>query len=370
MPRSGGRRPLALPRSRPGTRFRQEQAGPLPMSAIPSSGSRGTRSGSPAGSRTTARWSRLAAARRSARCSARRPAADRRAEAAHASFLVGHSYLGAVARGLLEVVAEDFVVARRDRPVRSSHEANRSWSSARDRLRQRVVRGVPDQQMAEPEGVLVGEHRGSAGRAPSGRAPGGASLHAPSGASGDKRPTRAPRERPSHRPTRARRHHCALVASKAVEPRREQRLDRRRHRRPRERSPRRDPGSVLRWSTALVDEHLRASPRRTAGCPRRPAIRVAAAPAARPVPDQPASFSARERLEHHRVAFGFPPPQPGRRSRSSGLARHSSRSGRRAPVGQVLDEIEERRLAPVHVVEDDDHRPLASASLSRSLRTA
>ena len=60
------------------------------------------------------------------------------------------------------------------------------------------------------------------------------------------------------------------------------------------------------------------------------------------------------------VAFSLPPPQPGRASSSSGRARQTSRIGTSArPVGEVLDEVEERRLAPVDVVEDDDEGPPA-----------
>ena len=48
----------------------------------------------------------------------------------------------------------------------------------------------------------------------------------------------------------------------------------------------------------------------------------------------------------------------------------SSRIGAsRREVGDVLDQVEERLLAPVHVVEDADERPLA-ATASSSLRNA
>ena len=60
------------------------------------------------------------------------------------------------------------------------------------------------------------------------------------------------------------------------------------------------------------------------------------------------------------IAFGRSAHQSGRVSTSSGRARQSSRIG--APCdhsGDVLDEVEERRLGPVDVVQDDHERPLA-----------
>ena len=65
------------------------------------------------------------------------------------------------------------------------------------------------------------------------------------------------------------------------------------------------------------------------------------------------------------VALSFPPAQPGRASRSSGRARQTSRIGGLArPVGDVLDQVEERWLGPVDVVEDDDEALAVGASAS------
>ena len=70
------------------------------------------------------------------------------------------------------------------------------------------------------------------------------------------------------------------------------------------------------------------------------------------------------------VALSLPPAHAGRRSSSSGRAMQSEQDRRVArPVGDVLDEIEEGRLGPVEVVEDDDERPPAPPA-SSSLRTA
>ena len=57
------------------------------------------------------------------------------------------------------------------------------------------------------------------------------------------------------------------------------------------------------------------------------------------------------------TAFSLPPPQPGRSSSKSGLARQTSRMRRvTREVGDVVDEVEERRLGPVQVVEHDHER--------------
>ena len=64
------------------------------------------------------------------------------------------------------------------------------------------------------------------------------------------------------------------------------------------------------------------------------------------------------------VAFSLPPPQPGRMSSSSGRARQIEQDrGAARPVGEVLDEIEERRLGPVDVVEDENERSSARERL-------
>ena len=66
------------------------------------------------------------------------------------------------------------------------------------------------------------------------------------------------------------------------------------------------------------------------------------------------------------VAFSLPPPQPGCASRSSVRATQRRRIGAsRDEVGDVLDEVEERRLGPLQVVEDDDQRPLRRARLEQ-----
>ena len=64
------------------------------------------------------------------------------------------------------------------------------------------------------------------------------------------------------------------------------------------------------------------------------------------------------------VAFSFPPPQPGRTSRSSGRATQRRKIGAFArPVDDVLDQVEERWLRPVQVVEDEDEGTLLGEPL-------
>ena len=64
------------------------------------------------------------------------------------------------------------------------------------------------------------------------------------------------------------------------------------------------------------------------------------------------------------AAFSLPPPQAGRDVEQVG-ARHAQEQDRRAarPVGDVLDEVEERGLAPVDVVEHEHERALARRGL-------
>ena len=51
-----------------------------------------------------------------------------------------------------------------------------------------------------------------------------------------------------------------------------------------------------------------------------------------------------------------PAPQPGRRSASSGLVVHTTRSDSPAAVAEkLLDDVEQEAARPVHVLEHDDH---------------
>ena len=73
-------------------------------------------------------------------------------------LLVGRSYLGAAAKGLLEVVAEDLLVfGEASAHLRLEPVGELLVQLGARLLGQRVVRGVADEEMAELEGVLVGE---------------------------------------------------------------------------------------------------------------------------------------------------------------------------------------------------------------------
>ncbi len=179
------------------------------------------------------------------------------------------------------------------------------------------------------------------------------------------RPPRSSVRRRARRPRRAelladRRRpleHRALARLEPVEPGGEQRLDRRRDRErpacpcPRRTSPR--------------------PPRRTAGCPRRPDDPLCGLAAL--------GHSVGELREQR--ARRRPPPAARARSRLAAPARtlleqvgprHAEQEQRRvaAPVGDVLDEIEERRLGPVQVVDDERRAGGGAASASSSRATA
>ena len=136
-------------------------------------GSRRRRSG-PSGASATARSS-SDARRVEVLPLERRPAGGREAPARALGELGGARVVGVelapVARGLLEVVADDLVLLVRGSRVASSQSAKRSCSSARDGLRQRLVGRVADQEVAEAEGVVARRSAcDRAARAPCGRA--------------------------------------------------------------------------------------------------------------------------------------------------------------------------------------------------------
>ena len=67
------------------------------------------------------------------------------------------------------------------------------------------------------------------------------------------------------------------------------------------------------------------------------------------------------------AAFDFPPPQPGRRSSSSGRAVPMTRSGESAhPVDQVVDEVEQVVVGPVQILEDEHQRPTLGERLEEA----
>ena len=144
----------------------------------------------------------------------------------------GMAELAPVAVGLFEVVAEDLVPLDQDGAVLLEPVGEALVQLRPDRLGQRVVGGVADQQVAEAEAVLAGEQRRS-GRISSLR------TSAASRGVTCARPVRGParrrggRARPRRRPARAR----PARRLELVEPGREQRLQRRRAPPPRRRPP-------------------------------------------------------------------------------------------------------------------------------------
>jgi hypothetical protein len=89
----------------------------------------------------------------------RRPAREPLARAQRQP-LVGDAELRLVHRGLLEVVAEDFVELDQRRAVSLEPLGKALVQLRACRLRQRVIRGVSDQEVAEAERVVRGDLRG------------------------------------------------------------------------------------------------------------------------------------------------------------------------------------------------------------------
>ena len=172
----------------------------------------------------------------------------------------------------------------------------------------------------------------------------------------------APELLPTPRPARA----PPARRSPAGRGARQQRLDRRRDgtrrdrpRPPTARSPAQEP---------IVDEHG-ASPRRTAGCPRRPP-RCGTPRVKRPRPAGSRSAAPLGRREGLRISVSRSPcgaPSAGRSSRSSGRA-SSSRIG--APPSVATYSTGRGRSAPPSGRRRRPPPAAAPASVSRSLRTA
>ena len=207
------------------------------------------------------------------------------------------------------------------------------------RLRQRVVGGVTDQDVPEAVGVVARELR----RSPAGRAPCGRAREPPS------RPVSAPSAC-----TAPRWNTCPSTA-------------------PRSSTLRSSPSS---WSSRAASSAWtvggtttsppplrrpsRPSPRRRADFrrPRRGSSRRAQRRSCRRACAISSSVSSGESGSSRTVvAFSSPPPQPAAGRAAPGRPRQRSRIGAPAAHGRgVLDEVEERRLAPVDVVEDHEQR--------------
>ncbi len=216
------------------------------------------------------------------------------------------------------------------------------------RLRQRLVGGVANKEM--PEAVrLVGGDRGRVGAD---------KLLADEGDEPrvDLPLIRGEREHCAAMEDlaldRAALEHGALVGRESVEPGREQRVDRRRHGDLAVRLPR-------ELNHLLDEERIAAGGVSDPSNERFVAFREQAA-------DKLIGLLAPERLQQHRrcVQLASAPTRP----RVEQLRPpHAEQQDRRVPgeVCDVLDQVEERRLPPVDVVEDDHERQLRGGGLER-----
>ena len=151
------------------------------------------------------------------------------------------------------------------------------------------------------------------------------------------------------------REHPAFIGLETVEPGGEQRLDRRRNR-----DLRLDVLAVGEHGEHLLEEE-RVSRRgggdacASLGCKLRPG---------RDVRDELGRLFLGERLEQdrRRVELAAGPARPAVEELRAGEADDQDRCVA-YPVGEVLDEVEQRRLGPVHVLEREDERELAGERL-------
>ena len=253
--------------------------------------------------------------------------------------VVGRPELSAVAAGLLEVVAEDLVQLDELGAVVLQPGCEALVEVGAGGLRQCVVGGVADQQVAETEGILAEElgpvradqrladERGQARRHL--RLLGCERLHG--AAVEDLSLDRAPLE------------HASLGRLELIQARAEQRLQRGR-----------DDHVALRL--AGHRQHLLDEERVSA----RGASDLLAQLAGDPLRDELVDVVVAQRLEPKRH-------RPGRAALGELRPRHAEHQDRRARGQQrdVLDQVEERLLAPLDVVEDDDERPLRRGLLQR-----
>ena len=255
----------------------------------------------------------------------------------------------AVAVGLLEVVAEDLVELDQVGAALLEPVGEALVQLGARRLRQRVVGGVADQQVAEAEGVLARELRRS-GRTSSLRTSavsrgadlrlvGASAWTAPRWKTSPSTAPRSSTRRSAGSSWSRRAASSAWIVGGTVDVAVARLLDQRDH---------------------LLDEQRVA----LGGL----AIRVAQRRASRLAEARIISVRlvGAERLEQHGGRVQLAAAQPGRRSSSSGRAMQSSRIGAsRREVGDVLDQVEERLLAQWMSSKTHDERPLGAACLEQ-----
>ncbi len=272
-----------------------------------------------------------------------------------AGLVVDPAELCAVPVRLLEVVADDLVV----RPVTSaarcsSQLARRACRSAAELLRHRGVRDVADEDVVEAEAVVARKERVVRdARTPCAR---GRGDRPEAGAVPREQLATAPRwnSRPS---TEARCTTARSAGLEAVDARGQERLDGRRH------------GLVCR--VAGRRRAWRGSARRRAGCPRR-ARRSGAEPRgarSRPAaaPRRAVRLRRRQRIAARRASRrgGCRPGRALVEQVGTGEAEEQDWCAARE-AGDVLEEVEQRRLRPVDVVDRDDERPPAGERLEQA----
>ena len=222
------------------------------------------------------------------------------------------------------------------------------------RLRQRVVGGVADQQVAEAERVVAGELR-AVGADQLLAHERGQARRRPRGSSGRERlrRRRGGRPRPRPRRARARARSCRRRAGRGA-----------RRAAPGSSAARRRSPSADSRSSASSSSTKSGLPSAASTDPARAGRRRALA--AEQLVDQRVRLVRRERLEQHRrrVQLAAAPGRAPLEQLRPGHAEEQDRCVARE-VGDVLDQVEERRLAPVDVVEDDDERPLARSRLEQ-----
>ena len=161
-----------------------------------------------------------------------------------------------------------------------------------------------------------------------------------------------------------------LVSAQPVESRREERMDRRRNRDPRE-IARRHPRAVAAREQPVVDQH-----REHLLDEERISLRGAHDPVADGLVELRAAEEVRHELGGLAVAQSL--EEHGRRVElAAAPARalveelrtcEADEQNRRfaGPIGEVLDEVEERRLGPLEVVEEGDQRPRPALGLEEA----
>ena len=293
----------------------------------------------------------------SPRANARRPAAPRCSAPARptsARVLVERPELVEVAVRLLEVIAEHLLVLADDRLADRAREPRRDLLVQRRArpLRHRLVDGVADQAAVEPERVADGERRPR--RLDQLLADELAQRSCSSVARRFRREL-GQRRRPellAH--DRRMLEHRELIRFEAIESRGEERLDRRRDRDRRRVSRRVCIATICSRKNGLppAASAMRARRRGSSAAPSSRLSTSASDSAA------PSGLSAQRRD----VAAGAGEVRPLVEQLRTRKAEQQDRRVER-PVDDVLDEIEERRLGPVQVVEHDDERPLARERL-------